>query len=103
MRLLNGKIADKLDPVTDEEWAEVNEFNRNMVEDYLSNQTHLSPHSLHAYRSALKIFFVWVKNNLNNKNCIEIRKKEFLRYRIFLLIVDYLKLRLNLKSLLSVH
>lgn len=42
MRLLNGKIADKLDPVTDEEWAEVNEFNRNMVEDYLSNQTHLS-------------------------------------------------------------
>lgn len=55
---MNGKIADKLDPVTDEEWAEVNEFNRNMVEDYLSNQTHLSPHSLHAYRSALKIFFV---------------------------------------------
>ena len=84
MRLLNGKIADKLDPVTDEEWAEVNEFNRNMVEDYLSNQTHLSPHSLHAYRSALKIFFVWVKNNLNNKNCIEIRKKEFLRYMNFL-------------------
>ena len=40
MRLLNGKIADKLDPVTDEEWAEVNEFNRNMVEDSLPAKTY---------------------------------------------------------------
>lgn len=77
---MNGKIADRSIEITDEEWITVNEFNRNMVDDYLNNQTHLSPKSLEAYRSGLRIFFVWVKNNLNNKNCIEIRKKEFLRY-----------------------
>lgn len=80
MRLLNGKIADRSNEITEEEWLQVNEFNRRMVDDYLSNQTHLSPQSLTAYKSALRIFFVWVKDNLNNKNCIEIRKKEFLRY-----------------------
>ena len=77
---MNNKIATRTDEITDEEWLTVNAFNRNMVEDYLSNQTHLSPKSLTAYRSALRIFFWWVKNNLNDKNCIEIRKKEFLRY-----------------------
>ena len=80
MRLLNGKIANRSDEITDEQWLTVNEFNRNMVEDYLSNQTHLSPKSKNAYRSALHIFFYWVKTNLNDKSCIEIRKKEFLRY-----------------------
>ena len=77
---MNGKIVNRSEDITDEEWLTVNEFNRNMVDDYLNNQTHLSPQSLKAYRSALRIFFYWVKNNLNNKNCIEIRKKEFLRY-----------------------
>ena len=80
VRLLNGKIANRSDEISEEEWLTVNEFNRNMVDDYLSNQTHLSPKSLIAYRSALRIFFFWVKNNLNDKKCIDIRKKEFLRY-----------------------
>ena len=56
---MNNKIATRTDEITDEEWLTVNEFNRNMVEDYLSNQTHLSPKSLTAYRSALRIFFWW--------------------------------------------
>ena len=77
---MNGKIADRSEEITEEEWLEVNEFNRNMVDDYLNNQTHLSPQSLISYKSALRIFFIWVKNNLGNKNCIDIRKKEFLRY-----------------------
>ena len=77
---MDGKIANRSDEVTDEEWGEVSEFNRTMVQDYLDNQTHLSPKSLNAYRSALRIFFVWVKNNLRNKDCVEIKKKEFLRY-----------------------
>ncbi|MCC2211142.1 MULTISPECIES: tyrosine-type recombinase/integrase [Hominilimicola] len=77
---MDGKPANRSEEITDEEWLTVNEFNRDMVEDYLNNQVHLSPKSLIAYRSALRIFFVWVKNNLHDKNCTEIRKKEFLRY-----------------------
>lgn len=74
------KNAQRSDEVTDEMWQQVNEFNRNMVQDYLDNQTHLSQKSLIGYSSALRIYFWWVKNNLNNKNCTDIKKKEFLRY-----------------------
>ena len=74
------KNAKRSDEVTDEMWEQVNKFNRDMVHDYLSNQTHLSPKSLIGYTSALRIYFWWVKENLNNKSCIEIKKKEFLRY-----------------------
>lgn len=80
MRLLESKIAQRSDDVTDEMWNEVCEFNRNMVDDYLNNQTHLSDKSLIGYSSGLRIYFWWVKENLNNKKCIEIKKKEFLRY-----------------------
>ena len=67
-------VAKRSDEITDEMWKEVNEFNRYMVDDYLSNQTHLSPKSLTAYKSALRIFFWWVKQHLNDKKCIDIKK-----------------------------
>ena len=77
---MDEHIAKRSDEITDEMWETVNEFNRDMVEDYLENQSHLSPKSLTAYRSALRIFFWWVKERLNDKKCIDIKKKDFLRY-----------------------
>lgn len=40
---MDGKPANRSEEITDEEWLTVNEFNRDMVEDYLNNQVHLSP------------------------------------------------------------
>lgn len=80
--MLNSE--ERIEEVTDEMWAEVSQFNRNMVEDYLDNQSHLSPKSIIQYASALRIYFYWVKNNLGNKNCTEIKKKEFMKYLNFL-------------------
>ena len=77
---MDGKIASRTDEITDEMWMEVCEFNRNMVEEYLENQAELSVKTKIGYTSALKIFFYWVKNHLNNKQCIDIKKKEFVRY-----------------------
>lgn len=77
---MSEQIAKRSDDITDEMWDKINKFNRDMVNDYLSNQTHLSSKSLIAYSSALRIYFWWVKENLNDKNCTEIKKKEFLRY-----------------------
>lgn len=51
-----------------------------MLNDYLNNQTHLSQQTLGKYKSELRIYFVWVKDNLKNKNCTDIKKKDFLRY-----------------------
>lgn len=78
--LLNNKNAKRSEDITDEQWKQVNEFNREMVNDYLNNQTHLSSKSLIGYSSALRIYFWWVYENLKDKNCTEIKKKEFLRY-----------------------
>jgi len=70
--------------ITDEMWNEVCEFNRNMVQEYLENQTHLSEKSLVQYTSAIKIYFYWVKENLNNKKCIDIKSKEYAKYQNYL-------------------
>lgn len=75
-----GKIAKRSEDVTDEMWAQVCDFNRELAEEYLENQTHLSVQSQRQYRSALRIFFWWVCEKLDNKKCTEIKRKEFVRY-----------------------
>ena len=77
---MDGKIADRSEEITEEEWLEVNEFNREMVQDYLDNQSDLSLQTKPAYRSGLRIFFIWVKDHLKNKDFTEIKKKEFQKY-----------------------
>lgn len=77
---MDGKIADRSDEISEEEWLEVNEFNREMVQDYLDNQSDLSVQTRPAYKSGLRIFFVWVKDHLKNKDFTEIKKKEFQKY-----------------------
>jgi len=60
----------KLDAVTEEQWNAVCDFNRNLMESFLTDSVELSPKSKKAYESNLKIWFVWVKDNLNNKRQI---------------------------------
>lgn len=78
--IMDGKTAKRSDEITDEIWSQVNKTNRDMVQDYLDNQADLSPQTRPAYESGLKIFFVWVKDNLNNKEFTNIKKKEFQKY-----------------------
>ena len=77
---MEGKIAKRSNDITDEMWNEVNEFNKEMVQEYLDNQAELSVKTKIAYESGLKIFFYWVKEHLKNKSLLEIKKKEFVRY-----------------------
>ena len=37
-----GNVAKHSDEITDEMWNSVNKFNRDMVQEFLENQTHLS-------------------------------------------------------------
>lgn len=75
-----GTVAKHSDEITDEMWQKVNPFNRDLVDEFLDYKVELSEQSKKQYRSGLRIFFWWVKEHLNNKQCIEIRKKEFVRY-----------------------
>lgn len=74
------KIAQRTPDVTDEEWATVNKFNRDMVDEYLDSQVALSAKTIKGYTSGLRIFFYWVKEHLDDKKCIDIKKKDFIKY-----------------------
>lgn len=76
----------KLNHVSDEEWeSSVCEFNKNILKDFLDNSAELSPKTLVAYKSNLRIWFVWVRDNLNNKKQIEIKPLEFKRFQNWLI------------------
>lgn len=75
----------KLQPVTDSEWQEVNEFNKFILDDFITNSTELSKRSINAYKSNLKIWFIWVKDNLNNKKQTDIKSLDFKRYQNWLI------------------
>ena len=50
----------RLDAVTEEQWSGVCEFNRKLLNSFLSDSVELSPKSKKAYESNLKIWFVWI-------------------------------------------
>ncbi|MBE5927597.1 MAG: hypothetical protein E7270_11640 [Lachnospiraceae bacterium] len=79
----------KIQPITQEEWEKCNEFNRNIVDEFLNNSFHLSPQSKKAYKSNLMIWFNWVRKNLNNKPQYEIKPLEYLRYQSWLLSIGH--------------
>ena len=55
----------KLEQITPEQWDNVHEFNRTILEDFLTNSTELSPRTRKAYESNLKIWFVmFVKKSI---------------------------------------
>lgn len=75
---------EKLSPVTIQEWNEVEDFNRQITDEFLEQQ-HLSPQTLSQYQSALKQFFKWVKDNCQNKSIIDLKPRDALRYQNFLM------------------
>lgn len=75
----------KLAHITEKEWSEVCEFNRFIWSDFLTNSAELSPKTKVAYYSNLRIWFVWVKNFLSNKEQTEIKPLDFKKYQNWLI------------------
>lgn len=72
---------NKLCHITEDQWAQVNEFNKFLLDDFLINSTELSPKTKKAYESNIKIWFVWVMKNLNNKKQIDIKPLEYKKFQ----------------------
>lgn len=72
---------EKLPPITEEKWEQVNEFNKFIWNDFITNSTELSPETLKAYYSNLRIWFVWVLDNLGNKQQTDIKPLDFKRFQ----------------------
>ena len=77
-------MAQKIRPVSKEDWELVNEENRELTDNFL-NQLHLSPHTLRQYTSAAKIFFRWVKENVRNKPIYELKVRDGMAYQNYLI------------------
>lgn len=74
----------KILPVTDKEWREVCDFNRELTEEYLMESVNLSDETLKQYTSGLHIWFRWVKDFAKNKPLTEIKSRDFLKYQNYL-------------------
>ena len=81
---MNRKRVKKLETITDEMWLSINKFNRNMGEEFLNESVHLADKTLTQYSSAVKIFFWWVYENLDDKKIIDIKSKDYLKYQNWL-------------------
>lgn len=79
----------KLLPITEEEWLQCNEYNRNIVEEFLLNSPQLSDQTKKAYKSNLMIWFNWVRQFLNNKSQYEIKSIEYMKYQNWLISMDH--------------
>jgi len=79
-----AEVADKLPPVTDEQWQKLNKFNRKITEEFLEESTSLSPKTIRQYKSALQIFFYWVYEHCDDKSLLEVKSRDFLKYQNFL-------------------
>lgn len=75
----------RFDAITDERWAKVNEFNRNLVDEYIENSTELSPKTKKVYRSNLMIFFVYVCEHLKNKTLLELKPLDYKKFQNYLM------------------
>ena len=74
----------KLEHITPEQWDGVNEANKTILQDFLTNSVERSEKSKKAYESNLKIWFVWVKDNLGNKPQTEIKPLEYKKFQNWL-------------------
>lgn len=74
--------APKSISITDEQYKQCNKENRRLAEEWLLEATHLSPNSISQYKSAIRIFLVWIHETFGeNKQIHQIKKKDYLRFQ----------------------
>ena len=67
-------------------WELVKQDNKNILEDFLLElkQAKKSDGTISQYRSDLKGFLCWVHDNLDNKYILDVTKRDFRRYSLYL-------------------
>ena len=71
----------KIRPITPEQWNGVCEFNKNIMQAFLSDATELSAATKKSYESNLKVWFIWVLENLGNKSMLDVKPLEYKRFQ----------------------
>ncbi|MCL1696257.1 MULTISPECIES: tyrosine-type recombinase/integrase [unclassified Lysinibacillus] len=74
----------KIKPVTDVEWELINKENKRIAKAFL-NQRQLSPKTLEQYESAVRIFFRWVYEYLDDVPLHKLKPRHGLEYQNYLI------------------
>lgn len=77
-------MAKKLSSVTDEMYNKCNDYNKNIVEEFLSNSDELSPDTRPQYKSALRIWINYIREHCDNKSLHEIESMDYKKYQSWL-------------------
>ena len=75
--------------ITQDAWNLCNEFNKQIVDEFLENSHQLSKQSKNNYRTNLMIWFNWVRENLDNKSQLDIKPLEYLKFQTWLVTEGY--------------
>lgn len=67
-------------------WEKVNIDNKELLEDFMLElkQAKKSPQTAYQYQRDGAAFFCWVYSNMNNKSVLELNKRDFRRYSLYL-------------------
>ena len=67
-------------------WDEVNKYNKNLMEDYLLElkSQKKSQGTIDQYRNDLRIMFIYILEELDNKEIYKLKKKHFRNYLMWL-------------------
>lgn len=77
-------MAKKLSPVTDEMYNKCDDYNKNIVEEFLFNSDELSPDTRPQYKSALRIWINYIREYCNNKPLYKIESMDYKKYQSWL-------------------
>jgi site-specific recombinase XerD len=101
-----GRVYNRI--FNEEEWEQVNKENKQIMEDYLEEyrQRKKKPSTLNQYHADLRIVFLYVLRELDNKSILELKKKDFRRFNIWLQDLNMSNARVNrimssMRSMLS--
>lgn len=93
---------------TKQKWEQVNKYNKRLMEDYLLElkAQKKSQGTIDQYRNDLRIMFIYVLDELGNKEIYKLKKKHFRNYMLWLQEKEMSNARINrlmsaLRSMLS--
>lgn len=82
--MARGTVYNRI--FNEEDWELVNKENKNIMEDFLEEyrQQKKKPSTLNQYMNDLRIVLIYILKELRNKNILELNKKDFRRFNLWL-------------------
>lgn len=101
-----GRVYNRI--FNEEDWENVNKENKLIMEDYLEEykQRKIKPSTISQYKNDLRIVFIYILRELNNNSILNLKKKDFRRFNLWLQDLNMSNARVNrmmsaMRSMLS--